>query len=104
MNRILHNENQMASMLSFGPRGPGFNSSKQQMFFHLETEMYLKWISVDSTLRKNKSALWNYNTVMKEGGERGKWERYNKVEREKEATKSREYTQYKHENETLQIE
>jgi hypothetical protein len=37
-------------------------------------------------------------------GEREVRERYNKVERENEAAKPREYTQYKHENETLQIE
>jgi hypothetical protein len=61
-------------------------------------------ISVDSTLRKNKSGTSELQYSDERGsGEREVRERYNKVEREKEATKSREYTQYKHENETLQI-
>ena len=52
----------MASTLSFGPRGPGFNSNKRQMFFSLGNRNVLEMkvyfdvsILVDSTLRGNKS-------------------------------------------------
>jgi hypothetical protein len=60
---------------------------------------------VDSTLWKNKSGTSELQYSDERGrGEREVRERYKKVKREKEAAKSREYTQYKHENETLQIE